>query len=221
MHTATHLTAAVVLGLASAWPAAAAAVVDAPLTPLVIRLYDAPSLPGGSTRAAIEEAHEILQQAGFAPAWVSCTVTPAPPSRCALPLDGAELAVRVMLSGAPGLVPPPVAATRPLGYSLVDARTKSGTLATVYFDRVAWLADAARVDMGALLGRAIAHEIGHLLLGTNEHAGSGVMRAMWSRDALRNSRPADWRFRARDAKQMRAALAARREVSSIARAFVP
>jgi hypothetical protein len=31
--------------------------------------------------------------------------------------------------------------------------------------------------LGIVLGRAVAHEIGHYLLGTGEHAGTGLMRA--------------------------------------------
>jgi hypothetical protein len=41
---------------------------------------------------------------------------------------------------------------------------------------------------------AMAHEIGHLLLGTSAHASTGLMRAIWSRDELHRHDPADWQF---------------------------
>jgi hypothetical protein len=38
--------------------------------------------------------------------------------------------------------------------------------------------------MGRVLGRALAHEIGHYLLGTREHSRSGLMRAAQGIDEL-------------------------------------
>jgi hypothetical protein len=35
-----------------------------------------------------------------------------------------------------------------------------------------------------MLGHVISHEIGHLLLGTNSHSPSGIMRAQWDREQL-------------------------------------
>ncbi len=54
-----------------------------------------------------------------------------------------------------------------LGFSFVDIGRKAGTLATVFADRVQALAAIAGVDDGELLGRVIAHEIAHLLIGTS------------------------------------------------------
>jgi hypothetical protein len=93
-----------------------------------------------------------------------------------------------------------------LGYSLVDTRLRAGALATVYVDRVAALAAAFRLDVRTLLARAIAHEVGHLLLGTANHAPAGLMRAVWSQHALRHERPGDWIFTPRDAQAMRDAV---------------
>ena len=56
--------------------------------------------------------------------------------------------------------------TLPLGDAMLDRHTGTGVLATIYVDRVEWLARQAGADSRALLGRAIAHELGHLLLAT-------------------------------------------------------
>jgi hypothetical protein len=92
-----------------------------------------------------------------------------------------------------------------LGYSHVDAYLRQGTLATVFADRVRALAAALRIDTGALLGRAITHEIGHLLLGSLDHSPEGLMRGHWSKDG----RAEEWFFSAAQAAQIRAALASR------------
>jgi hypothetical protein len=94
------------------------------------------------------------------------------------------------------IVPAPAAtAAGSLGCAVIDLRTGAGTLATIYGDRVSLVAARTGVVEATLLGRAIAHEIGHLLLGTPQHAASGLMRAQWSDRELRNNLAADWTFR--------------------------
>jgi hypothetical protein len=187
------------------------------VVPLVIRIYDAPSLPVDRGAEALREARDILAEAGFAPEWIACRLPPPqragktrPPvpavaERCNAPLAAAELIVRV--SRAPAQ--PPTTGPLPLGYSLVDFHERRGALATIYLDRVRWLALVARADFAALLGRAITHEIGHLLLGTPHHGDRGVMRGIWSPDTLRRGGAAHWRFTAHEARQMREAVSAR------------
>jgi hypothetical protein len=51
-------------------------------------------------------------------------------------------------------------------------------------------------ETGGLLGRAIAHELGHLLLGTTSHEREGLMRAYWLADEVRRRFTRDWTFSA-------------------------
>jgi hypothetical protein len=212
MRIPSHLTAGVFAFLAAASPAFAA-VIDVDVMPLVVRLYGGPAVSSSDSQSALEEAKTILADAGFAPEWITCPADVPAPKRCTVPLVGAELVVRLATA------PPPANPLHliPLGYSLVDPGTQSGALATIYLDRVKWLAGASTADVATLLGRAIAHELGHLLLGTPQHGRFGLMRAVWSSQTLRNSRPAEWRFSAREAKQMRAAVTARTAAGRVAR----
>ena len=59
----------------------------------------------------------------------------------------------------------------------IDTGAGAGVLATIYVDRVERMAELSETDVVVLLGRAIAHELGHLLLATNAHSTSGLMRA--------------------------------------------
>jgi hypothetical protein len=72
-------------------------------------------------------------------------------------------------------------------------------------------AAAARlgVDRATLLGRTLAHELGHLLLGTNAHAPRGLMRARWADAVVRNDVTHDWQFSRREARHMQMALTLR------------
>ena len=78
---------------------------------------------------------------------------------------------------------------------MLDTASGHGVLATIYIDRVEWLAHEAGADSRALLGRAIAHELGHLLLATTTHGPAGLMRAFWSQDEVRRGQPATGRSR--------------------------
>jgi hypothetical protein len=51
--------------------------------------------------------------------------------------------------------------------------------ASVFWHQIESFAVAARIPSATLLGDVIAHEIGHLLLGSGAHAASGIMKANW------------------------------------------
>jgi hypothetical protein len=214
MSITPHLALSVFLVLASA-SSTSGAVLDVPVTPLIVRLYGPRDVPPADSESALRETAEILAEAGLALQWMACPLNAAASHRCAIPLGSAELAVRLVT----GNQQPSSSSSRPLplGYSLVDGSTQGGSLATIYLDRVRWLASAATADLAALLGRAIAHEIGHLLLGTTQHGRFGVMRAIWSREAVRNSRSGEWRFSVHEARQLRAAVLARTATNQLAR----
>lgn len=64
----------------------------------------------------------------------------------------------------------------PLGQSVVN--DAGGTDAVIYLQSVKHQARAANVPWTTLVGYAAAHEIGHLILGT-DHSPAGVMKASW------------------------------------------
>jgi hypothetical protein len=63
-----------------------------------------------------------------------------------------------------------------LGYATTKAGCFCGRHAYIFSDRTLAVG-YRRGNPTSLLGRIIAHEIGHLLLSSNSHAGSGIMRA--------------------------------------------
>jgi hypothetical protein len=173
------------------------------------RVYDTAVMSAADQTVALRAAAGVLAAAGIDITWVVCGSgeSGASPAPCAAPLADDELAVRlVRLAGTPS-----ARGELSLGYSLVDMPTAHGTLATVYVDRVEWLASQARCDGAKVLGFAVAHEVGHLLLGTNAHGATGLMRAVWLRSELQRNDPADWLFTTRESLAMTRALR-RREV---------
>ena len=59
-----------------------------------------------------------------------------------------------------------------------------GTQADVFFDEVQRLSANTKVDVSELLGHVIAHELGHLILGSHAHSASGIMSPRWEASEL-------------------------------------
>jgi hypothetical protein len=69
-----------------------------------------------------------------------------------------------------------------LAYAFPPDSGSFASNAGVLYDRVQQL-DSGRASDTILLGHAIAHELGHLLLGHGRHSVTGIMKADWdSRD---------------------------------------
>jgi hypothetical protein len=70
-----------------------------------------------------------------------------------------------------------------LGDALLDERGV-GYYAYAFYDRVQRIAEEHGLGH-ALLGNVLAHEVGHLLLGSKSHSVSGIMAAHWNGEELR------------------------------------
>lgn len=71
----------------------------------------------------------------------------------------------------------------PLGQSIVGET--GGVYAVIFLASVQQQAAASDVPWPVLLAYATAHEIGHLLLGADAHAASGVMKGNWDAKDMR------------------------------------
>ena len=174
--------------------------------PLVVRVYDAVSVPSEPLERAHVTVEQTLTAVGIRPIWRLCRA-----DLCADPPGRDEVIVRIVKAGERG-------SRDLLGSSMVDVEGQAGTLATIYLDRVEALAGQAQVDSGRLLGHTIAHEIAHLLLGTASHTHAGLMRARWLTPELQRDWPLDWRLSAPEGARMRWRLLVRAAASRSARA---
>jgi hypothetical protein len=178
-----------------------------PGSEIAIRLYDTFGVPKNDIRTAQDVAGEILEAAGVQARWRECWkdvgVARGAMRLCDDTLKPTEVIVRIVTDRSDhhnNLMA--------LGYSLVVAKSGAATLATVFGNRVTHVAQRLHFDRAILLGRAIAHEVGHLLLGTSDHGTDGLMRAHWSDAALRGHDDG-WRFSPQEADRIKAELWAR------------
>jgi hypothetical protein len=88
----------------------------------------------------------------------------------------------------------------------------TGRYSDVFWKRAQWLHANSNVDLGGILGSVIAHEMGHLLLGSNAHAISGIMRARWESEELHRIAMGTLMFLPEQSKRMHARIATPREL---------
>lgn len=172
---------------------------ESPVT-LTVRLYNTSGIPAPELVAARRAAESILRDIGLDVAFRHCgrPVSPEDPiDPCDDSLKPSEVVVRAIDAPAFSTTLHPDA----YGLAYVVPETNRGWLATVFSDRIDRAAARAGVEPGTLLGRVVAHEVGHLLLGSGYHAEAGVMRADWP-DALLARDGEDWRFSMLEATRM-------------------
>jgi hypothetical protein len=183
----------------------AEAIAGMPRATVAVRYYKH-SVSHEEFRAARDLAGSILDRAGIAVLWLRCGVDGHDRGPVAPECHRAPVRHELILHVVPAFDMNATLHGQSLGFSLIDGPAARGTVATVYADRVARLARSVGADEHRLLGRAIAHEIGHLLMGHSGHSTHGLMRAVWSRQELRRNAPEDWAFSDEDATLLAARL---------------
>ena len=88
-----------------------------------------------------------------------------------------------------------------MGYSLPDA--SFGVHATVFYDRIKAVSRTGDVSLSMILGHVIAHEIGHVLLGTIDHSPTGIMKARWGTEDYQQAGMGLMKFTAREGEAIR------------------
>jgi hypothetical protein len=184
---------------------------DASPRDVVIRWSPQVQLLGDGSDAR-RRAGNILGQAGISVSWRECGSSEQPTRRtsdeCREPLQANEVVLRIVPGGSAG-----PGARASLGESLVESDGRGGSFSTIYADRVTAMARLAEVDVTDVLSRAVAHEIGHLLLGSTAHPRRGLMRALWSAAEFQRNATLDWLFSADEARTMRETIARRGAVA--------
>jgi len=166
---------------------------------LSVRVYDNAGVPKPALRTALDTASRALRPADVEVSWLTCTASSG--GRCTVPLGRGEIMVRLVRS-----VKDSANDDESLGTALVDPKTGTGILATVYVDRVEQLARSSDGDLGMLLGRAMAHEIGHLVMGRAGHGSRGLMRPRWTKGEVARNARRDWGFDGSDLRAIRTRL---------------
>lgn len=165
---------------------------------LTLRVYNMAPAPPSIMALAREEAARLLQDAGVCMDWEEGPVEALSQQA---PDPGGGARTRVILRIIPHAFASLNRATA--GFSVPD-----GIMATVFYDRVERISRESSILRGRILGLVIAHEVGHMLLTSNEHARMGLMKAQWDKNDLRLAAVGHLRYSAEQARSIRERTAA-------------
>ncbi len=144
---------------------------------IAVRVYDYVQVPEALGNAQ-ELVAKIFREAGIIIVWRDCLGLTGGQERelnCGRTESESDVELRVV----PRLkAPPGVRHDMTLGFA-------TGRTATVSWERVLELAHCENMNIRwQILGRTIAHEIGHVLLGSYSHSSSGIMHGRWNSEDL-------------------------------------
>ena len=163
---------------------------------LKIYVYDNAGVPEAVVNEAEARTREIFLKSRVATTWYNCSLQGGAGQDCS-GLLGSDVVV-VQLVHDTGELKDDVFGAAFLG------NNGHGSYTDVYFDRAQKLCRELKVSLPELLGHIIAHEIGHLLLGSSAHSPAGIMRAIWQRTELEQACRGGLMFSTREAKAMQA-----------------
>ena len=175
-----------------------------------VRVYNYSQASRDALGKAQKEAGRILAEAGLPTFWVNCLVLESSADSlrdpCREQLGALDLELRVL--------PKPMKTTF---YSAELGFAVAPILASVYYDGIMRLAtsDAATFEGPILLGCIIAHELGHLLLGSDSHSTAGIMQARLDRGQVRQALTGRLSFSRKEAQHMQREVTARAESQEI------
>jgi hypothetical protein len=163
-----------------------------------------PAILAGAER----EAGRIMGEAGLRAVWLECPTGPStadPNLPCQKAAEATDIRLRVL-----------AAPVQTKAEDTVFGFTVHPVLATVYYEYAVRRAksDHAEFEIPIILGCVIAHELGHLLLGSNGHSGAGIMRPRWEPRHVRQLLMGTVRFTTEQAMLMRAQARTRMRVQA-------
>jgi hypothetical protein len=179
---------------------------------ITLSVYNYAQVNRPALLAAESEATRILGQAGVELRWVGCPTPQADRNNypdCPSAWQENDFVMRVMPKAMVGLQEK----TEDTLGSAIGCDSGPCSVAGVYFDRVWSLSGGATAPMPTLLGRVMAHEIGHLLLGPHAHSRTGIMRAFWVDHELSTAATQELVFTAEQSRRMKTRLAEQAQAS--------
>jgi hypothetical protein len=146
----------------------------APANSVSVSVYNDAGAPARVLVQAEDIATRVFEQAGVQVKWINCPVV-------AQGLPNAAVCRKAIFPNyfQQRIAPPRYGVSESsFGVSYLSSEGV-GCYSYVFYERVAKQYRGNEQNAAVLLGHVMAHEIAHLLLGTNSHSASGIMRAHW------------------------------------------
>ena len=192
-----------------------------PYPKLTFRVYNYAHLDPTALTHSEGVAAAIFQEVGVETAWVDCPLSWTDLKRyptCQETMQTTDLVLRILPKSMAMKVR---AGDDALGFAKPCPEDEPACDLTVFYHRVDELAtDGYPADR--ILGHVIAHEVGHILLGSGAHSDIGIMRGAWSRHDLQHI---SWglllHFTADQRERLRAAVLRRPKQQPVTEPVIP
>jgi hypothetical protein len=138
---------------------------------VTVVVHNLAAIPEATVKQAESTVDHLYRDTGMTPMWTAALDAP----------DGftIHVIIRQQPGGGPGSGAPSVAGT-----TIGDDHARGG-VSFVFYDRLATLAHRYNQPVPLILGYAIAHEMGHVLLPAPAHSATGLMKSEWDGDDIR------------------------------------
>ena len=161
---------------------------------ITVRVLNPAGVPSRTISRAEEIAGLIFRGAGLDVEWLDCESSRA----CRTEPGPMEFWLHLLAKR------PPMFSRDALGFSLLTHEPNNeGGYAAVSWQAIRRLSDAIDEDIEPILGAAMAHELGHLLLGSHSHARDGVMAPRLKPSQLQSATHGTLWFTGREAAAIR------------------
>jgi hypothetical protein len=171
---------------------------------LQVSLFNDAGVDSATLAEAQSRASAIFSHSGIEVDWLVCG--PADPNdflprrtACSALVWPSHLSVRIR----PRAVS---VSAETFGQAFVNTEGE-GLYCNVYYQNLARSSGHRDLSDGEMLGYVLAHELGHLLLGTNSHSASGLMQPRWDSSTLRPDALSSLRFTPSQSAVLRSRLA--------------
>ena len=167
---------------------------------LIVSVYDDASVPATVLTQAERQAAKIFDRAGMDVTWLNCSRSQGSPAEddCNRFEWFGHLALRIRPHSTRSQ-------NEVFGVAFLSAEG-TGRYSDVFYDRATELHGDWNVGLSDILGSVMAHELGHLLLGSNAHSSTGIMRAHWQGEELHRLSRGSLEFTSEQADHMRGKL---------------
>ena len=145
-------------------------------TQITVLVNDSAGVPPVVLKQAEAEAARVFRIAGIDITWLNC-VGESSDDLCRVVPTADEFVLHLVPDGK-------TSSEWVFGEAFLGEGGE-GKYIDVFFNRVRKADGILSIDMGRLLGAVSAHELGHLLLGSNAHSQVGIMEPIWEERSMR------------------------------------
>ena len=184
---------------------------------IAIRVYNFARVSCSTLSRAERKATEFFRRASIETEWVDCPLNAAELSRyprCEALSGPAVITLKILPRS---MAQSYCRFSNGLGFALLSEKGRFTTDAFIFFQQVTESAEKTGCPVCTLLALAMAHEIGHLLLGTAGHSSDGIMRTNWGLTDVRRVEVAQLKFSNSEARAIQFQVLQRMALSEFSR----